>query len=124
MGIPSGGNFFLFYMLVGAHCIGDFGLQSDWMATNKNRHVRDRYTNEERTKLQIIWPHLLFAHCMIHGFLVTLVTQNLWAGLAEIAVHAATDFAKCEGWFGFHTDQAIHVAAKLVWVLAISQGWF
>jgi hypothetical protein len=35
--------------------------------------------------------------------------------LAETVVHWLIDLGKCEKWYGIHTDQALHVACKLLW---------
>jgi hypothetical protein len=111
-----------FLMLCG-HALADFALQNDWTVTNKNRNIRDSLSPEAQGKMQVIWPHLMTAHSLHHGLMVFLVTQKLSLGLAETVVHWVTDFGKCEKWFGFHTDQVLHIAAKIVWALALTQQW-
>lgn len=90
-------------------------MQSEWVAVNKNRHVRDSYSRAEQEQTQVIWPWLLSAHALHHGALVYLITQRPSLGLAEAIVHWCSDFAKCEKWYGFHTDQLVHIGSKLVW---------
>jgi hypothetical protein len=47
--------------------------------------------------------------------MVAVITGVWWLGLAEMVLHWVTDYAKCEGWIGFHTDQGVHVGSKLLW---------
>lgn len=70
----------------------------------------------------IIWPWLLTAHALHHGTMVFLVTQRPILGLAETIVHWCSDFAKCEKWYGFHADQLVHVASKVVWAILASKA--
>lgn len=111
------------FLLICGHALADFALQTEWIATNKNRHMRKLLSPEDQKRMQVIWPHLLTAHSLHHGLMVFLVTQRLSLGIAETTVHWLTDFAKCEKWFGFHTDQALHIAAKVLWVVMITQSW-
>lgn len=113
----------LFFLLAGGHAVADFGLQSEWVATNKNRHVRAAMSPELRAQTQIIWPWLLGSHALQHGLLVALITQRPDLGLAEAVLHALTDFGKCERWYGFHADQVIHLATKALWVGLIAAGY-
>ncbi len=109
----------LLFLLMCGHALADFSLQTEWVATNKNRHVRDQYPPEKRAGMQVIWPYLLTAHSLHHGLMVYLITQRFSLGLAETLVHWLSDFAKCESWFGFHADQFVHAAFKVIWVLLI-----
>lgn len=113
----------LLFLLICGHAIGDFTLQNEWIATNKNRHVRRNLSPEIRAQTQVIWPHLMTAHALHHGLIVYLITHNLTLGLAETVVHWLTDFGKCEKWYGFHLDQAIHVTCKFLWVALLVMGW-
>jgi hypothetical protein len=98
----------LFGALVVAHAICDYPLQGDFLARAKNRTA----------PLQgVPWYQALGAHAIIHGGAVALLTGVPLLGLAEVAVHALTDDAKCTGKIGFNTDQAIHVACKLAWAI-------
>ncbi len=108
-----------FFLLLCGHAIADFALQSSWVAINKNRHVRDKMTTEEKQHHQVVWPWLLSAHCLHHGLMVFLVTQKIELGIAETVIHWLIDFGKSEHWYGFHTDQILHIATKGVWVAAI-----
>ncbi len=105
----------LLFLLFCAHALGDFALQNDFTATNKNRHVRRNYTEAQQKKMEIIWPWLMTAHAMHHGFLVYFVTQNVTVGILETVFHWVIDFGKCERWYNFHTDQFLHLGNKVVW---------
>lgn len=113
----------LIFLLLCGHAICDFALQTEWIATNKNRHVRKGLSPEMREKTQVIWPYLMSAHSLHHALAVYLVTQSLVLGWAEFLAHWLTDFGKCEKWFGFHADQMIHIACKFLWVFLLVNHW-
>lgn len=108
--------FTLTFLLICGHALGDFAIQTTWVATNKNRHVRDNLSPEDRGRFQVIWPWLLTAHSLHHGLIVFLITQKIELAVAETAVHWVIDFGKTENWYGFHLDQILHVVTKFVWV--------
>ena len=110
----------LFWLLVG-HAVGDFGLQSGWMARHKSRHVRE--ANSFSRKPELIWIEVLSSHCLIHAGAVTLATGSLLLGLLEFVAHWIIDYGKCEDWYGFHTDQALHIVSKFVWLGLLALGW-
>ena len=60
----------------------------------------------------------MLAHALINGAGVALVTQNVWFGIAETAVHEITDTLKCHHNIGLATDQGVHLVSKLVWAYA------
>lgn len=111
----------LLFLLVAGHAIGDFALQTDWIAANKERPKNNGMNSE--CKRQTIWPYVLAAHSLHHGLIVFLITQRLSLGIAETIVHGISDFAKGERYFGFQTDQWIHIGSKLLWALALIKGW-
>mgnify|MGYP001359653698 CR=1 FL=1 len=94
-------------LLVFGHYLGDYGLQSAYMAAGKNRHDPNNRTP---------WFHPLFAHCAIHSGFVYLATGSVTLALAELAAHFVIDDTKCRGWFGEGTDQALHLFCKAVWL--------
>jgi len=104
----------IFWLFVG-HSLGDFALQTDWMARFKSRHAVLPSSASKRPDL--IWMHVLAAHSGIHGGLVAIVTGNWLLGLAEFVIHFAIDYFKCEGKFGFHTDQFLHLSCKVLWIV-------
>lgn len=111
----------MLFLLLCGHALGDFALQSDWMARFKSRHAKMSASTSQRPDL--IWVHVLGAHCTIHAGFVYLITGSIWLGLAELAAHFALDFAKNERAIGFHTDQLGHILCKIIWcTLAIAFG--
>lgn len=93
--------------LLASHFVCDFPLQTDWIAKHKNRHNPSPET--------AIWPWVLTAHAVTHGLGVGIVTGRLGPAVAETVVHWVIDFGKCENWYGFHADQALHLGCKLLW---------
>lgn len=101
-----------FGLLIAAHALADYPLQGDFLARAKSRAA---------PVAGVPWWQALGAHAAIHGGFVGLITGLWWLGVAEAAVHALTDDAKCRGRITFNQDQAIHVACKLAWV-AVTMG--
>lgn len=96
----------LIILLFAAHALCDYPLQGDFLARGKNR----------LSPLPgVPWYQCLFAHALIHAGAVMLITGSVWMGIAEFAIHSITDDLKCDGRFGFNTDQAIHYACKILW---------
>ena len=109
LGVSSGE---LLLLLVLTHFLCDFGLQSDRMACEK-------CAGQDAT---LPWGWWLTAHVAIHGLGVALVTGVPLLALPEMALHALIDRLKCRGRFGMATDQALHLACKLLWVVLLSGG--
>lgn len=102
------------FLLVASHYVCDFALQNEFIATYKAKTVHG--------KSNPIWFHILFAHCMMQGLGVYLATQNVLVATLEVIAHFAIDYAKSsENVIGFHTDQALHIACKVVWYLILTQ---
>lgn len=80
----------LMYLLM-AHCLCDYSFQTDFIAKGKNPF---------NPLPGVPWYQCLFAHAMIHAGMVLLITKSPWLALAELVIHALTDYAKCAGWFG------------------------
>jgi hypothetical protein len=112
--------------LLAAHAVCDYPLQGDWLSKAKNPTLifdpsaglrkpveADRYSRE---MLEHIWPLALTSHALIQAVAVQLITGSWVLGGAEFVVHFATDWAKCRNWFGYNTDQLIHILCKCAWV--------
>ena len=93
----------LCFLLVAWHMIADYPLQSDFIATAKNR-------NTELGKLY--WMRVLPAHSFIHGFGVMLITGNVWLGIFETCVHFIVDLLKCDNRITLNQDQFLHLFTK------------
>lgn len=109
-----------FQMLIG-HAISDFVLQPNSMGYGKNRN------NDAQENKGTQFPHWYYwmtSHALVHGGAIYIITGSAILGLIETFVHWCIDFAKCEGWFNVHLDQALHIACKMVYCLLIYQGMF
>lgn len=101
-------------LLVG-HALADYPLQGDFLAKAKNR---------ANPIPGVPWYHGLLPHAAIHGGFVGVITGSLSLGVAEFVVHCLIDDAKCMGRISYNTDQALHVACKVLWVaIIIFAGW-
>lgn len=101
-----------FWSLVG-HAVADYPLQGDFLARGKNHKA---------PLPGVPWYQCLVWHAMIHAGAVALATGSVALGLAEFFAHILIDFSKCQGWFGFNTDQALHIVCKIAWAIAKAEG--
>jgi hypothetical protein len=95
----------LFWMLVG-HGVADYPLQGDFLARGKNHKA---------PLPGVPWQQCLVWHAAIHAGAVAFATESVALGCAEFAAHVAIDYGKCDGRYGFNTDQSLHVACKVLW---------
>jgi hypothetical protein len=105
----------LFLLLCG-HALADFALQTDSMAYGKNRHNKPKNVPEGQEVCKV-WVYWLSSHSFIHGGMVYLITGSITLGIIETIVHWFIDFAKCENWTNIHTDQALHVLCKVLYLV-------
>lgn len=102
----------LFILLLFVHSLADYPLQSDFLAKAKRRNgVKG-----------IPWQWALFFHSYIHAAGVVLVTGSMLAGAVELVAHAAIDYCKCAGRFGFSVDQTLHIVTKVAIVGLLAKG--
>lgn len=101
----------LFKMLC-IHALCDYPLQGEFLARGK-----DPYTPHAG----VSWYQCLAAHALIQGGGVMVATGSPALGVAETIAHAAIDYGKCAGKFGYNTDQALHVGCKVLWAV-IAEG--
>lgn len=95
-------------LMICAHAVADYPLQGDFLAKAKNHTAPIP---------GVPWYQALLAHSAIHAGAVLLITGSVTLSLAEFVIHTATDYAKCAGKIGYNTDQAIHIACKVAWVI-------
>jgi len=110
-------SLWIFWWLLAGHALADFGLQSEFMARNKNRNLSPSYQPPYTT-----WPYVLGSHALIHGIMVAIITGDARLGIAETTFHFVIDFGKCEKWYGNHADQAMHILCKVAWTYLAING--
>ena len=102
-------------VLIAGHALADYPLQTDFIAKGKNH----------RAPIPgIDWPIILLAHALIHGLTVYALTGSAALLVLESVLHTVIDWTKCEGLTTFRVDQALHVACKVVYVLAGASLWW
>src|SRR5512135_2500192 len=106
----------LAFSLVAMHFVLDYPLQGDTVAVQKSP-----LCNPQLSKA-VPWYYWMTAHSLMHGGGVLLLTGSLELALIESVVHFVTDYRKCQGKISIHTDQAIHLICKAVYVFAIWRG--
>ena len=105
------GQLATFALLVAGHAAADYPLQGDFLARAKNRFA---------PLPGVPFYQALGAHAVMHGGMVGLITGSLILGLAEAAVHALIDDAKCACRLSFNQDQALHIGCKVLWCALIA----
>lgn len=108
----------VFFALVIGHVIADYPLQGKFLSFAKNRHA-DATDIFGCKPPRGLWIHALTAHSLIQAGAVWLVTGSITLALVELVLHWLIDFAKCEKWTDFTTDQLLHVACKAVYAVLI-----
>jgi len=96
-----------FLQLIAGHFIADYPLQSDAIATGKNRNL-------DPAKFGVPWYYWLISHSATQAMFVGVILQSTWAGLFEFVWHFITDFLKCEKKLTLHQDQLSHIICKIV----------
>ena len=100
----------LFFWLLFGHALGDFSLQSDTIAVGKNRQLNPAHVG-------VPWYYWMFAHSLVHGGVVGIITHSAVLGMFETVAHFGIDVLKCEKYTNIHVDQLLHVLCKIVWIL-------
>ncbi len=113
----SMGPWALLFALIIGHALADYPLQGKFLAIRKNRHIKPLEYGADVPSA--IWVYCLSAHSLVHAGAVWVVTGSPLFGFIEFLVHWAIDFAKCEKWTNFHTDQGLHLLSKLIYVAAL-----
>ena len=110
----------LFALAIG-HALADFPLQGDFLAMCKNRRHLIRLKDPNRPPS--MWITCMAAHCLIHAGMVWAVTGSAILGAVEFVIHWVLDTVKCEGKTDFSFDQFLHLACKIVYVIAGMAHW-
>lgn len=115
------GVVFIFLALAIGHALADFPLQGAFLAEAKNRHGNVSHYFEKEAPAGL-WIHALTAHALVHAGAVWLITGSAVLAVIELFIHWIIDYAKCEGWTGFNTDQILHYVCKLIYAMMIYLG--
>ncbi|QIG70512.1 membrane protein [Rhizobium phage RHph_N38] len=89
------------------HFLFDYPLQGDFLGTQKVPSFQPRY---------IPWYHANFAHAVLHGIPVGIVTGSYTLAISEVLIHFWIDYMKSMKAFGIHLDQFFHILFKGLWV--------
>lgn len=107
------GPFALFFAFAIAHALADFPLQGDYLARMKRRDQAGNLSE---------WIISLTAHSLVQAGGVWIVSGSAILGATELCLHWLIDLGKGEGKFGYLTDQLLHLACKLVYVIVLVIG--
>lgn len=108
--LTHSGPFALFFAFTIAHALADFPLQGDYLARMK---VRNQANNIQE------WIVALTAHSLVHAGAVWIVSGSAILGATELCLHWLIDLGKGEGKYGYATDQCLHLACKLAYVIVL-----
>jgi len=108
--LSHSGPFALFFAFAIAHALADFPLQGDYLARMK---VRNQADNPQE------WVIALTAHSLVQAGGVWIVSGSVLLGAAELCLHWLIDLGKGEGKFGYMTDQWLHLACKIAYVIVM-----
>lgn len=95
------------WRLLIAHAVTDYALQSLFMAEHKS-------PGSPRVGGETVWPWILAAHALINAGGVLLVTGSPALAGVEAVLHGLIDYGKGRRAYGFHADQSLHLASKLL----------
>lgn len=101
------------FILLCAHFVADYPLQSHQVAIYKSRHMKDALS------AAVPWYYWMTGHAAMQALDVFVVTRSLGCAVVELAAHWLIDAGKCERWYSIHVDQALHIACKVAYVAAI-----
>lgn len=88
------------YWMITCHFVGDYFLQTDYMARNK---AFDLY--------------IMFTHCICYCLPFVLRFGLTWRILCIFLVHIVMDSLKCRKVITLATDQAAHLAATALFLI-------
>lgn len=111
----------LFFTLLIGHSIADFVLQPAPMSRGKNRRNSIKLREEYGPGFPA-WYYWLSSHALTHAGAVYIITGSALCAVIEALAHFLIDLGKCERYYNFHIDQALHVACKLLYLLLIHQS--
>jgi Protein of unknown function (DUF3307) len=111
--LSESGPYALFFAFAIAHSLADYPLQGDYIARVKFRANASSVTE---------WICALTAHSLIQAGGVWIVSGSTILAVTELFLHWLIDLGKGEGKFGYATDQSLHLACKLGYVILLVLG--
>ena len=103
----------LFFAFAISHALADFPLQGDYLARTKQRKQASTVAE---------WLISLSAHSLIHAGGIWIVSGSVILAVVELVLHWLIDLGKGEGWYGYVTDQALHLSCKAIYVIVLAKG--
>lgn len=103
----------LFALLLAGHAVADYPMQGAFLSAAKSRFS---------PMAGVPWYQPMFAHCLIQGGMVGIITGSLLLGVMEFCAHWLIDDLKCGKRIGFNVDQLLHILCKVVWVALATSG--
>lgn len=100
-----------FFLMLFGHVLADYPLQGDFLARAKNPSA---------PVAGVPWWQAMMAHAAIHAGMVYVITQSPLLAAIEYVAHFWIDFAKCRGKIGYNVDQALHIACKFMYAVAMA----
>lgn len=61
------------------------------------------------------WPYWLFAHGVVNGLGVYLITNSYFCFILETFLHFLIDLGKMKNIYSVHIDQLFHFLCKIIW---------
>ncbi len=104
--------FRLLVLLLFGHFMADFFMQTEFQALGKSR-------KSNPYAAAVPWYYCLTAHAAIYAGVIGILTGSLLIGLIEFVIHWIVDHGKCEGWYGIHVDQGIHLLCKVAYAVLL-----
>ncbi|MGI8604488.1 MAG: DUF3307 domain-containing protein [Verrucomicrobiales bacterium] len=103
----------LFFAFIIGHALGDYPLQTDFMARGKNRHLPQIC---EELPVRGLWVYLMTAHALTHAGIVWILSGCPLLAVGELVLHWTIDWLKVERKINFHLDQTMHILCKAAYV--------
>jgi hypothetical protein len=104
----------LFVKLCLGHLIGDWVIQTRFIAAAKDPHNK---INASTT----YWPYALAAHAATQAVIMGWITGLWQVGIVEFGSHFVVDMLKCFKITNLHADQAIHALFLVGYALYVAQ---
>ncbi len=109
----------LFFAFLICHALMDYPLQGAFLAAAKVPGADLTPFFGNTTPPRLLWIHALTAHSLIHAGGVWLICGSPILAFIELILHWIIDYSKSTEKTNIHLDQALHLACKLGYVVAL-----